>query len=123
MNWLQKHLGEALVATGAVHILYGVAVHRAQFADLWRDGLVNTVPGRGERNEALWFTSGGGLMIGAGLLARGHLRQTGFLPPAFGTALLATAVVNGVLQPASGIWLVAVEGLIALRRPTASEPA
>ena len=115
MNWLERHLGEAIVATGAVHIVYGLAVHRPQVAAAWSDGLLNAAPGRGERNEALWFVTGGGLMIGAGLLARSHRDETGDLPASFGGALLATALVNGALQPASGIWLVAAEGALALR--------
>jgi hypothetical protein len=127
MNWLEQHLGEALVATGVIHVLYSAAEHRSVLAHVWRAGLVNSVPARGERNEALWFTTGGGLMIGAGLLARSHLRRTGTLPPAFGATLLATALANGVLQPASGIWAVAAESIVALRlttrRPTAAGAA
>lgn len=115
IHWLERHLGETLVATGVVHLLYSARVNQSVRAAIWRDGLVNTVPDQGERNEALWFTTGGGLMIGAGLLARSHIRRTGTLPPAFGAALLATALANGILQPLSGIWVVAAEGVLALR--------
>lgn len=118
IHWLERHLGETLVVTGVVHLLCSARVNQSVLAAIWRDGLVNTVPDQGERNEALWFTTGGGLMIGAGLLARTHLRRTGTLPPAFGVTLLATALANGILQPASGIWVVAAEALLAIRIAT-----
>lgn len=118
MHWLERHLGEALVATGVIHLIDSAAEHRSVITRVWRDGFINSVPARGERNEALWFTTGGGLMIGAGLLARSHLRRTGTLPPAFGVTLLATALANGILQPASGIWVVAAEALVAIRIAT-----
>jgi len=120
MTWFEKHLGETLVATGVVHIIYCVATFRPEFAGIWRDGLINTVPDRGERNEALWTTTNGAFMIAAGLLARGHLRRTGVLPPAFGASLLATALAAGTLQPNSGAWLIGVQSLLALRRATAA---
>jgi hypothetical protein len=123
MKWLQKNVGEALIVTGVVHIVYSVAVNRSLLAGVWRDGLVDTVPDRGERNEALWFTTNGAFLIAAGLLARDQLRRTGALPPAFGVSLLSTGLAAGALQPNSGAWLIAVEGLLALRRATAAKPA
>ena len=116
MHWLERRLGERLIAIGVVHTLFGLTVYdRSLPRELWRGGLLNSVGANGPRAEWLWFTTGGGLMIGTGLLARSHLRRTGTLPAAFGAGLLATALANGALQPHSGIWLVVAESIIALR--------
>ncbi|MBA2277467.1 MAG: hypothetical protein H0W06_06845 [Chloroflexia bacterium] len=116
MNWLERHLGVALVGAGIIHTLFGLTMYdRSVPVALWRDGLLNSVGPSGKRSEWLWFTTAGGLLIGTGLLARRHFRRTGTLPAAFGASLLATALDDGVLQPASGVWLVAAEGFVALR--------
>ena len=126
-NWLERHLGETIVTTGVIHSLTGIVGGRPVIADLWRDGVVNSVGTNGKREAWLWFATTGGILVGAGLLADSHLRRTGTLPPSFGATLLATALANGMLQPVSGAWLVAAEGLLALKigsqRPIAADAA
>ena len=62
-------------------------------------------------------------LLGLGELARWTARETGQLPARLGAWLLALAAPIVLLEPASGGWLVAALGLLALRAGRAEAAA
>lgn len=115
MHWLKQHVGELILGTGVVHIVYGVVTSRPLAAALWRDGVVNSVDENDhERFGWLWFTTAGFGLISSGLLARSHIRRTGTLPVSFGASLLGMSLFNIALEPETGTWVVAAEAIVAL---------
>ncbi len=46
---MKTWIGKAIVAIGVLHTLVGVLASRTRFAELGREGLVNTIDGSDER--------------------------------------------------------------------------
>lgn len=114
MNWVERQLGGITIAIGLTHLTLGIVGSGRIWADMWDDGLFNTIS-TDERGELLCFCVTGLLLICTGLLMRAHIRVTGALPLSFGIVVLVTCVAVAVLAPVSGIWAVLAVALIAIR--------
>ena len=62
-------------------------------------------------------------LVALGELARWMVRETGRIPARLGAWLLGMGVTGVVFMPASGFWLVAAVGAIALRAARDQEGA
>ena len=124
MNDLTKWVPRLITGTAVVHLAYGLVVPNMTkpLRGIARDGVVATVDGHPERESWLWFMLTGVSWLGLGELARWSARETGRLPARLGGWLLAVAVPLTVASPASGGWLVAAIGAIALRAARAEGP-
>ena len=105
-------------------LITGVAVvHMVTGLVLWTPvrafvdaGVINSIRSSGDpqRESALWYQLTGVALLALGELARWTVRETGRLPARTGGWLIAAGAVNVLFQPASGGWLVATIGAIAL---------
>jgi hypothetical protein len=110
-----RPIGDLVTVIGLGHTAIGLVGHRAALAAIARDGVVDTVRGRPEREEALWFlTSGAGLVV-TGRLAAWTERRTGTLPRSTGALLLGIGGVGAAVLPRSGFWGLLPVGVAALR--------
>lgn len=102
---------------GFAHAGVAVVLHRDALADIAGDKLISTVPDRGDRATAFWFTVAAPVLWLAGRLLRsaesaGDLRAQ----RAAGRVLAGLGVVGGAAMPLSPFWVVAAVGVGALRR-------
>ena len=113
-----------ITGTAIIHLAYGLVVPNMAkpLRGIAGDGVVATVDGHPERESWLWFMLTGVSLLGLGELAPWTARETGRLPARLGGWLLAIAVPLTVASPASGGWLVAAIGAIALRAARAEGP-
>ncbi|KUH99107.1 DUF6463 family protein [Mycobacterium sp. IS-3022] len=120
-----KRLGEAVIATGALHDALGGYLYRKQLAGMARDGLLNsasdarlgTVDGE-RRHTAFWFLIGGLAFITMGASIRRSGASGEPIAPALGPGMTAMGAIGAAVMPVSGFWLLLAEGLaaMALRR-------
>ena len=66
----RRPIGDLVTVIGAGHTAIGLVGHRAALAGIARDGVIDAVRGRRDREEALWF-----LVSGAALLVTGRSRH------------------------------------------------
>lgn len=111
---LTRWIPRLIAATAVVHLAYGTIAGADALADMVSDGVVSSVNGDDERAMALWFLLTGVAWLGLASLARSAVEQTGRLPKSVGATLLATGVPLTIVDPASGGWLVAGIGVLAL---------
>ena len=112
-----------IIGLAIVHMVAGLLFwtpHR-EFVDA---GVINSIRSSGdpERESALWFQLTGVSWLALGELARWTARETGRLPARIGGWLIVAGVVNVIFQPASGGWLVAALGALALLAARAQPP-
>ncbi len=111
---LSRWIPRLIAGTAVVHLAYGTIAGADALADMVSDGVVHSLKGDDERAMALWFLLTGVAWLGLAGLARSAVDQTGRLPKSVGATLLATGVPLTVVDPASGGWLVAGIGVLAL---------
>jgi hypothetical protein len=116
LGWFRRHLGDTIIATGVAHLALAPVFYRDALGDLVREGLVGTLTDttRYQHLEAYWYVASGPLMIATGVLARAHLRATGSLPASFGWLLAVSMAFLSLMMPATGMWAVAAQGVVAI---------
>lgn len=102
-SW-RSMLGPALLATGALHVAYGVAIAAEPVGVLVRLGIVFAAPIDPATEGWFWF-----MIAGVPLLLVGHLvgwaqRRTGDVPR-FVAPYLGVLACTALLYPISGLWL------------------
>ena len=122
MNDPTKWVPRLITATAVVHLAYGVVVPSMakSLRGIAGEGFVDAVGTDPERESWLWFMLTGMTLLGLGEHVRWTVRETGRVPARLGGWLLAVAVPLIVFIPASGGWLVAAIGGIALRAARAN---
>lgn len=111
---VQGYLGEIIIATALLHLAVGVIFYSAPLAAIFAAGVIDTVGTNPERDAALWFMVAGVLIGLLGVLVRAMQRQGQRLPAALGWGLLLLSLVGAAILPASGFWLLLVEGLLLI---------
>lgn len=120
-----RRLGEAVIATGALHNLLGGYLYRRQLKHMVRAGLLNSVSDAGlgtvdgeRRQTAFWFLMGGLVFITVGASIRRSATADEPIAPALGPGMTAMGALGAAVMPVSGFWLLLAEGLTAtyLRR-------
>ena len=114
MNGFARSAPRLLIAGAVLHIAVGLALSTPldEIADA---GVVDSIDGYAERESAFWYVMTGIAWLTLGELARWMVRERGRLPARLGAWLLGMGVTGIVFMPASGFWLIAAVGAIALR--------
>jgi hypothetical protein len=107
--------GDALMVVGVLHTAIGLAKYRRTLREMARDGMVGTVNGDHERDEAFWFLVCGTSMVLTGRLARWAQLRTRTLPASVGSMLLGFGAAGATLMPRSGFWSLVVPDILALK--------
>jgi hypothetical protein len=116
MKRLWRYSGTLLMLTGGLHILVFGALGYQEFMEILSGGFINTVGGDFGRS-LFWY---GGVWLGVTMILFGaalqyYIKQTGTPPPRFlGYGMLAMGLVGGVVGPASGSWLIVLQGVIII---------
>ncbi len=105
-----------IAGVGIAHTVFGLVGLRGTFADLVRDGLVNTVNGQPEREFAFWFVATGLFLVLFGAVIDWFERGGYPLPGFLGWALGVLSVAGVLIMPASGWWLFFVPAWALLHR-------
>lgn len=108
-------LPELLMAIGAVHVAATPLLQKG-LRPLLADGVLNAVGDDPARESAVWYTVAGLACVGLGDAARTALRDSGELPPRFGTWVLVTGAVIAATMPVSPGWAVMAIGALSMRR-------
>jgi hypothetical protein len=113
-----RHVGDLVTVIGAGHTAIGLVGHRAALMDIAPAGVIDTVRGELDREQALWFLVSGAALVGIGRLASYTERRTGALPASTGALLLGLGTVGAAVLPRSGFWTLLPAGVAALRAAT-----
>jgi hypothetical protein len=108
-----RWIGRWLMVVAALHVVYGLTVHSAQWSDIAAAGFYNVVAGDVTRGHAVWFLLFGPVLLLAGLILDALEAAQLRMPTLAGIATLLLTVVGLVLMPRSGFWL-AIPPAIAL---------
>ncbi|MET9343014.1 DUF6463 family protein [Nonomuraea sp. NPDC003804] len=97
-------LGPALLATGLLHLGYGLAIAGEPVRRLIGQGVLGAAPDGSVTETWFWF-----MVAGVPMLLTGHLvlwarRRTGQVP-GFVAPYLALLGLSALLYPVSGLWL------------------
>ena len=121
MSSLLRWLPRLIVGSAAFHIGVGVALS-TPIAEIADAGVVDSVDPYPERQSAFWYLMTGVSLLALGELARWTVRETGRVPARLGGWLVGMGVTGIVFMPASGFWLVAALGVMALLAAREGEP-
>ena len=113
-------IGKSIIFIGIIHSIFGFVVFRSTIAELFREGVVNTVNGQPDREFAFWFLFFGFMAIIAGALTDWCERRFGRLPGFLGWSLLAMTVALVTIMPISGAWMLFVPSVAAIFRSRSS---
>lgn len=102
-----------ILGTATLHVAVGFVLENP-FGAMVGDELVGSVGDDPERSSALWYMTAGLILFALGGLARWTVRETGRVPARLGVWILVGSVPVILLIPASGGWLIAAVGVIAV---------
>lgn len=116
---LARYSGWYLLATGIIHNAIGFIMGWEILWDIHRDGWWNTIENAQgidfARSAIIWFLVLGFFWMLMGWLMQAWQRETQkSLPGTIGWGMLAMGVWVAVMLPASGAWLVILQGLILI---------
>ena len=114
MSSLLRWLPRLVVGNAVFHIAAGLALW-TPLGEIADAGIVDSISGDYERQSAFWYLMTGVVSLALGELARWTVRETGRIPARLGGWLIGMGITGIVFWPASGFWLVAALGVIALR--------
>lgn len=106
-NWI----GTSLIGIGTVHTVLGLVFFQPTLAELWAEGLFNTVNQQPMREACFWFLFGGVMMVILGAFIRWVEKLGHPLPLHFGWMLFALAAAVVFIMPISGGWLMFVPAI------------
>lgn len=102
---------------GVAHAGVGAVAYRDALAEIAGDGLVASVPDRGDRATAFWFlATAPALWLAGRLLRSAEASDDRGAQRVAGGVLTATGVAGAAAMPVSGFWTVVAVGIAALRR-------
>lgn len=103
---LWKYSGTFLVITGLIHTIYALLLGKEDFAEMIREGFINSAGDNYNRAFALWFLICGIILILWGQTLQYYIRKEQKPAPlSLGYCILAVAVVGCIVEPISGFWL------------------
>jgi hypothetical protein len=115
-NDVRAWIGKSIVAIGLLHTGVGAYAFRARLAEILHEGLINTVDGTAERAFPFWFLVCGIVWIIFGAFVDWFERAGHSFPPFLGWTLLAFTALLIIAMPVSGMWLLIVPAVGAIRR-------
>lgn len=114
-----RRVGDAVIATGALHNALGAWLYRRPLAAIARDRGFNAVSAarlpaeeRDRREAAFWFLISGTAFAVIGAALRNTDDDA---VAALGPAIAAIGAVGAAAMPVSGFWLLIAEGVAATR--------
>lgn len=111
---MRAWIGKSILLIAAIHTIFGFIVFRPIIADLFTNGVFNTVNGQLDRESVFWFIMSGLSWFLLGGLVN-HFEKFGLdLPGFFGWGLLVMTLLGIVVMPISGFWLLFVPSLGAI---------
>lgn len=114
---LRRTPGWWLQTTGVVHTALGAVLYRDVYAGMGRDKVLATVPERGDRATAFWFTAAGtAIFLGGRLLRSAEEHGDGAAQRTAGATLLGVGAVGSAMMPRGGFWALLAVGGAAVRR-------
>lgn len=112
---LWKFSGTLLIITGIIHTAVAVTLTKDIFAEMIRDGLINSTGRDYSRCFALWFLIIGVLLVLWGATLQHYINKEQKPAPLFlGYAMLLFAVVGCIIEPVSGFWLFLPQAFIII---------
>lgn len=110
-----KHSGTFLVITGVIHTIFALFLGKDAFAEMVRDGLINSTGENYSRAFALWFLVCGIILILWGQTLQYYIKKEQKPAPRFlGYCLLTFTVVGCIVEPISGFWLFLPQALVII---------
>lgn len=110
-----RYSGTFLAVTGVIHTIYALFLGKDAFAEMLRDGLINSTGDDYSRAFALWFLVCGVILILWGQTLQHYIRKEQKPAPlSLGYCILAFAVAGCVLEPVSGFWLFLPQALVII---------
>lgn len=104
-TWRSGRLcGPLLMATGVVHLTFGVVVGWDSVVELFTGGLGSAESGPATRESWFWFLVAGVPLLLVGQLVARHHTRTGEVPPFLGWYLVVFAALV-YFVPEGGFWL------------------
>lgn len=114
--------GPLLIATGIIHLTFGVVAGWESVVDLVVDGVGSAEGGSATRESWFWFLVGGLPVLLVGQLTRRYHARTGEIPGFLAWYLVAfSALVYFV--PAGGFWLFWPQAALAFYVTRSPKPA
>ncbi|UYM06712.1 DUF6463 family protein [Solicola gregarius] len=114
--------GPLLIATGIIHLAYGVVAGWDSVAALITDGIGSAESGSATRESWFWFLVAGIPMLLVGQLVTRHHARTGEVPAFLGWYLVAFAALVYFI-PVSGFWLFWPQAALAFSAAYAAQRA
>lgn len=114
-------VGKAIAAVGIIHSIFGFVIFRQTIAELFSEGLFNTVNGQPMREFAFWFILSGFFWILFGLLVDWCEREMKRLPHFIGWGFLSLTIIVLIIMPISGGWLMLIPAVGAILKANKSE--
>lgn len=112
---LWRFSGTLLMITGIIHTVVAVILTKDIFAEMFRDGLINSTGRDYSRAFALWFLVIGILLILWGATLQHYIKKEQKPAPLFlGYSMLLFAVAGGIIEPFSGFWLFLPQAVIII---------
>lgn len=112
---LWKFSGIFLVVTGVIHTIYALLMGKEAFAEMFRNGLINSTGDNYSRAFALWFLVCGIILILWGQTLQYYIKKEQKPAPLFlGYSILVFAVAGCIVEPISGFWLFLPQALIII---------
>lgn len=112
---LWKYSGTFLTLTGIIHTIYAVLTGKAVYAEILKDGLVDSIGNSYERDFALWFLVCGFLLILWGQTLQHYIKKEQKPAPMFlGYSILLISIIGCLIEPVSGFWLFFPQAFIIL---------
>ena len=101
-----RYSGTFLVITGIIHTFYALFLGKDAFAEMIRDGLINSTGENYSRAFALWFLVCGVILVIWGQTLQYYIKKEQKPAPLFlGYCILAFSVAGCIVEPISGFWL------------------
>ncbi|MEM9461227.1 MAG: DUF6463 family protein [Myxococcota bacterium] len=113
--------GFVLVATGAIHCIFGLVIGWEPLTAAVADGVIGAFADA-PRKAMFWFEFGGVMMILFGALMHAMESRGSPLPRWVGYSLATVGIGGGLCIPASGFWLIVPQGFWVVRRGATPRP-
>ncbi len=113
-----RHVGRLLIGVGAGHLVVGAILFHVPLAEIFRAGVINTVPLSTDfdRQAAFWFLFASPVTFLLGHLTnRALARDDAQFVRVVGWNLLGLGVVGAAVMPVSGFWLLIALAPLFLR--------